>query len=111
MLVQYENKVRTRFDWLFNCLNTKYHLQNLFTFQALLEALSRLPMVTIHPVTPDDFCNYNRLMCEIFWALSGQVKRNHIFSCNDGRDKMTLRESNLEEHKEISFTLWKKKGI
>ena len=36
-------------DCLFNCLKTEYRLQNLFTFQDLLEALNRLLMVTVHP--------------------------------------------------------------
>jgi hypothetical protein len=98
-------------DRLFNLLKSEYRLQNLFTFPALLEALSRSPMVTIHPVGPDDFCDYDKLMSDIYRPLSGLVKRNHIFSCSDGGQTMTLRESDLEEHKEVSFNLRKKKGI
>ena len=57
-------------------------------------------MVTIHPVMLDDFCDYGRLMRGLYWVLSGQVKKNHNFSCNDGGVQMMLWESNLKEHKE-----------
>ena len=97
-------------DRLFNCLKTEYRLQNLFTFQALVEALDRSPMVTIHCAVPDDFIDYDKLMCNIFRKLSGKVKTNHIFSCNNVGDQMTLRKSDLAEHTKVSFNL-RKKGI
>jgi hypothetical protein len=97
-------------DRLFNLLKTEYRLQNLFTFQALLEALGRLPMVTIHPTISDDFIDYDKLMRNIYWPLPGKVKKNHIFSCNNVGDRMTLRQSDLAEHTAVSFNL-RKKGI
>jgi hypothetical protein len=97
-------------DRLFNLLKTKYRLQNLFTFQALLEALGRSPIVTIHPTIPDDFIDYDKLMRNIYRPLSGKVKKNHIFSCNNVGDRMMLRQSDLAEHTTVSFNL-RKKGI
>jgi hypothetical protein len=52
-------------DCLLNSLKTKYRLQNLFTFQDLLEALNRLPMITLHPASLDDFLDYNKLMSNL----------------------------------------------
>ena len=98
-------------DRLFNCLKTEYRRQNLFTFQALLEALNRSPMVTIHPTIPADFCDYDRLMNDLYRKLSGLVKKNHIFSCtNDEDHKMMLRQSDLTEHTEVVFNLRTKKA-
>ena len=69
-------------------------------------------MVTIHPVTPDDFLDYEKLMKDLYRPLTGKVKMNHIFSCtNDARDEMTLRQSDLAEHTEVLFNLRKKKAV
>ena len=68
-------------------------------------------MVTIHQVTPDDFIDYDKLMCDIYPPLLGIVKKNHIFSCNnDGDHKMTFRQSDLMEHTEVVFNLRTKKA-
>ncbi len=95
-------------DRLFNSLKTEYRLQNLFTFQDLLEALNRSLMVTVHPASPEDFLDYNKLMNYLYRPLVGIVKKNHIFFCMDDGVQMILWESNLEEHNELVFNLWKR---
>ncbi len=95
-------------DRLFNSLKNEYRKQNLFTFQDLVETLNKSLMVTIHPENPDDFLDYNKLMSSLFWTLSGNIKKNHIFSCNNNKSQMTLRHSNLPEHQEFVFYPWKK---
>jgi hypothetical protein len=67
-------------DRLFNLLKSEYRLQNLFTFPALLEALSRSPMVTIYPVGPDDFCDYDKLKknCILSYHLLHLVANNSL---------------------------------
>ena len=97
-------------DRLFNSLKTQYRLQNLFTFQALVKALDRSPMVTTHQAIPDDFRDYDKLLCDIYRPLLSKIKKNHIFSCNNVGDQMTLRQSDLAEHTAVSFNL-RKKGI
>ena len=76
--------------------------------QASLEALNSLPMVSIHPVNPDNFCDYNRLMRDYYQMLGGQVKKNHNFSWTSNGATMKLRQSNLDEHKEVLLNLRKK---
>jgi hypothetical protein len=83
-------------DHLFKSLKTKYHLQNLFTFQDLLEALNRSQMVTVHPASPEDFLDYDKLMKNLYRPLAAIVKKNHIISCMDDGLQMRLRQSNLE---------------
>ena len=96
-------------DCLFNSLNTKYHLQNFFTFQDLLEAINRSPMDTAHPESPEDFLDYDKLMNYLYRPLAGIVKKNHIFSCMDGGLQMWLQQSNQEEHNnELVFNLRKR---
>ncbi len=95
-------------EGLFNSLKTEYLLQNLFTFQDLLEALNRSPMVTVHPASPEDFLDYVKIMNYLYWPLAGIVKKNHIFSCMDDRSQMRLLQSNLEEHNKFVFNLWKR---
>jgi hypothetical protein len=94
-------------DRLFNSLKTEYRLQNLFTFQDLSEALNRSQMVTVHPASPEDFLDYDKLMNFLYRPLAGTVKKNHIFSCMDDGLQMRLRQSNLEEHNELVFNLRK----
>ena len=53
-------------DCTFNCLKTKYQKQNHFIFNDLVEILSRLAMVTVHPATPEDFFNYDKLLSTLF---------------------------------------------
>ena len=63
-------------------------------------------------VCGDDFCDYDKLMKDLYRPLAGKVKKNHIFSCtNDARDEMTLRLSDLTEHTEVLFRLRKKKAV
>ena len=69
----------------------------------LLEALNILQMVIVHW----DFLDYDKLMNYLYWPLAGIVKKNHIFSCVNEL-QMRLRQSNLEEHKELVFNLWKR---
>jgi hypothetical protein len=69
------------------------------TFQDLLEALNRLPMVTIHPTSLFDFRDYSQLMKDLYWTLSGHIKMNHIFL------QMTFWKINLMEHGEFVFNL------
>jgi hypothetical protein len=96
-------------DRLFNSLKTKYRLQNLFMIQDLLEALNRSPMDTAHPASPEDFLDNNKLINYLYRPLAGIVKKNHIFSCMDGRLQMWLRQSNQEEHNnELVFNLRKR---
>jgi len=96
-------------DCLFNSLKTEYRLQNLFTFQDLLEAHNRSQMVTVHPASPEDFLDYDKLMNYLYRPLAGIVKKNHIISCVNEL-QMRLRQSNLEEHNElvVVFNLWKR---
>jgi hypothetical protein len=79
-------------DHLFNSLKNKHRKQNLFTFQHLVETLNKLLMATIHPTNPEYFLDYDKLMNNLFRTLLGNIKKNHIFSCNnDGSQIMTLR--------------------
>ena len=96
-------------DRLFNSLKTKYRLQNLLTFQDMPEALNRSQMVTVHPASPEDFLDYDKLMNYLYRPLAGIVKKNHIFSCVNEL-QMRLWQSNLEEHNElvVVFNLWKR---
>ena len=95
-------------DRLFNSLKTEFRLQNLFTFQDLSEALNRSQMVTVHRASPDDFLDYDKLMNYLYRPLVGIVKKNHIFSCMDDGLQLRLWQSNLEEHNELVFNLWKR---
>ena len=65
-------------------------------------------MVTVHPASPEDFLDYDKLMNYLYRPLVGIVKKNHIFSCMDDGVQMRLWESNLEEHNELVFNLWKR---
>jgi hypothetical protein len=82
-------------DRLFYSLKTEYCLQNLFTFQEMLESLNRSPMVTVHLANPEDFLDYNKLMNYIYRPLAGIIKKNHIFSCMNDGVQMRLWQSNL----------------
>ena len=56
-------------------------------------------MVTaVHPASPEDILDYDKLMNYLYWPLAGIVKKNHIFSCMDDGLQMRLWQSNLEEH-------------
>ena len=57
-------------DCLFNSLKTEYSLQNLITFQDVLEALNSLPMVTVHPASLEDFLDYHKLMNYLYRPLA-----------------------------------------
>ena len=78
-------------DRLFNCLKLEYWTQNLFTFQDMLEALTRWELVTIHPASPLDFLDYDKLMNKFYGRrLLGNIKKNHIFTCNDDGAQMII---------------------
>ena len=85
-------------DRLFNSLKGEYRRQNIFTMEGLIESLNRSETVTVHPAGPEDFYDYDQLLNAVFRDLAGQIKKNHIFSCNDDGSKMILRQSNLVEH-------------
>ena len=53
-------------DCLFNCLKLEYRKKNLLTFQDMLEALNRSELVTIHPASPLDFLEYDKLMNKFY---------------------------------------------
>ena len=53
-------------DCLFNCLKLEYRKQNLITFQDMLEVLNRSELVTIHPASPLDFLDYDKLMNKFY---------------------------------------------
>ncbi len=95
-------------DRLFNSLKHEYRKQNLFTFQNLVQTLNKLTSVTIHPAVPKDFLYYDKLLNGLFQTLAGNIKKNHIFSCNDCSSQMILQLSNLMEYKDFVFYLWKK---
>jgi hypothetical protein len=96
-------------DHLFNCLKTKYCKQKLYTFQDLVETLNMLAMVMVHPATPEDFLNYDKLLSTLFWTLPRNIKKNHIFSCNNDESQMTIWQSNLPDQKEfVLLYLWKR---
>jgi hypothetical protein len=80
-------------DCPFNSLKPEYRKQNLFPF---------------HPTVTKDFLNYDKLLNGLFWTLAGKIQKNHIFSCNDDGSQLNLQQSNLMEHKEFVFYLWKK---
>jgi hypothetical protein len=62
--------------------------------------------VTIHPGVAKDFLDYDKLLDGIFRKLAGHVKQNHLFSCDEA-DVLRIRQSNLVEHQEYLFSLWK----
>jgi len=96
-------------DRLFNCLKLEYRKQNLFTFQDMLEELNRLELVTIHPASPLDFLDYDKLMNKFYGRrLLGNIKKNHIFTCGDDGAQMIIRQSSLDEHCEYVIYLRKK---
>jgi hypothetical protein len=95
-------------DCLFNSLKDEYRRQNLFTFQDLVETLNKSLMVTVHPASSEDFLDYNKLMSSLIWTLAGNIKKNHIFSCNNDGSQMMLWQSNLPEHQEFVLYLWKR---
>jgi hypothetical protein len=57
-----------------------------------------------YPASPEDFCDYYQLMTDLYRTLSGCIKINHIFSCMDDGSQMTLRQSNLVEHRGFCST-------
>jgi hypothetical protein len=77
-------------------------------FQDLLEALNRLPLVTVHSTSLLDFCDYDQPMKDLYQMQSCRIKINHIFSFTDDGSQMTLQKSNLMEHTEFMFNLCKK---
>jgi hypothetical protein len=95
-------------DCLFNSLKHEYHKQNLFTLQDLVRTLNKSTSVSIHPSVPEDFLNCNKLLNVLFRMLAGNIKKSHIFSCNDDGAQLNLWQSNLMEHEEFVFYLWKK---
>jgi hypothetical protein len=96
-------------DRLFISLKHEYRKQNpLFTFQDLVQTLKELTSVTIHPAMLEDFLNYDKLLSGLFWMLAENIQKNHIFSCNDDSSRLNLRHSNLVEHEDFVFYLWKK---
>lgn len=99
-------------DRLFNSLKNEYRKKNLFTLGTLISALNVLESVTVIPTVPEDFFNYDKLFNDIYSKLGGGVvggviKKNHIFSCIDD-DRIHIRESNLEKHKNFTCKVSKR---
>jgi hypothetical protein len=44
----------------------------------------------------------------LYWPLTGNIKKNHIFSCTDNDTQITIWQSNLKEHQEYILNLWKR---
>ncbi len=95
-------------DHLFNLLKQEYWKQNLFTFDELVRTLDKSSLLTIHPTAAEDFLNYSKLLDSLYPPVSGNIKTNHIFSCTDDGTQITIRQSNLDEHKEYVLNLWKR---
>ena len=79
--------------------------------QGMVHALSALELVILAPLVVKDFWDYGALFTNLYQDLSGQVKNNHIFTCN-GNDSFVLVielwERNLEGHKERKHEATKK---
>ena len=95
-------------DRLFNSLKHEYWKQNLFTFDELARALDQSANVTVHRTVANDFFDYDKLLDGMYNKLTGQIKQNHIFSCEDDGSEMMIRKSNLVEHQEYILRLRKK---
>ncbi len=63
--------------------------KNVFTMQGMVHALSALELVMMAPFVVKDFWDYGALFTNLYQDLSGQVKNNHIFTCN-GNDSFVL---------------------
>jgi hypothetical protein len=75
----------------------------------MVEALNRSGMVTVHPASPEDFLDYDKLMTKLFGrALYGNIKKNPIFTCDDDGAQMIIRQSDLDEHCEYVVYLQKR---
>jgi len=95
-------------DRLFNSLKHEYRKKNLYTMEDLIRSLDVSNSVTVIPTVPEDFNNYDAFCKDLFRDLTSKVKQNHIFACSE-HDRMSLRESNMVEHK-ISNHKCSKKG-
>jgi hypothetical protein len=95
-------------DRLFNSLKHEYRKQNLFTFDELARALDQSATVTVHRTVANDFFDYVKLLDGMYRKLTGQIKQNHIFSCEDDGSEMMIRKSNLVEHQEYILPIRKK---
>jgi hypothetical protein len=95
-------------DRLFNSLKHEYRKQNLFTFDELARALDQSANVTVHRTVANDFFDYDKLLDGMYRKLTGQIKQNHIFSCEDDGSEMMIRKSNMPEHQEYILRLRKK---
>ena len=95
-------------DRLFNSLKHEYRKQNLFTFDELARALDQSANVTVHRTVANDFFDYDKLLDGMYRKLTGQIKQNHIFSCEDDGSEMMIRKSNLVEHQEYILPIRKK---
>jgi len=85
-------------DRLFNSLKHEYRKKNLYTMEDLITSLDVSDCVTVIPTVPEDFMNYDAFLKDLFRDLACKVKQNHIFACSED-DRMSLRESNMNEHK------------
>ena len=85
-------------DRLFNSLKHEYRKKNLYTMEDLITSLDVSDCVTVVPTVPEDFMNYDAFFKDLFRDLACKVKQNHIFACSEN-DRMSLRESNMNEHK------------
>ena len=66
-------------------------------------------MVTVHPASPEDFLDYDKVMQTLFGRrLLGNIKKNHIFTCDCDGSQMIIQQSNLDEHRE--YVIFIRKG-
>jgi len=94
-------------DRLFNSMKKEYRKHNIFTFEDLVSKLGESDSVTIHQPNANDFLDYDKLLDGPYRKLAGQIKKNHIFTCDDMDDVMKLQQSNLLEHQETLVCLRK----
>ena len=73
----------------------------------LIAALDKSDNVTVIPTVPGDFFDYDALFKGLYRNLTCNVKQNHIFSCLV-QDKMSLRESNINDHRVRTHQCFKK---
>ena len=69
--------------------------------EELIDVLSVSDSVSVLPISPDDFWDWDRLLTDMYRDISGLIKVNHIFSCSGNNPllmTLDLRKSNLEEH-------------
>ena len=98
-------------DCLFNAMKFDYWNHNIYTSEDLMAKLNKSEFVTIHEGKEDDFFDYDKYFDSYYKDFKGMIQQNHIFSCENERDKnkliVNIRESGLEQHKVVKFNVMK----